>query len=236
MGLPGLAVVVVCALAAPAAAQQAASEPGAGSGGSGSSGHTAASGSELGSDVVRRESPHKFPHAGIGARLGYGWAYAGGVPDAYLVRLDYEAFLFITPRHTVGGMFGFIYGFDYWHARDGVPDNWGFGMPTAVVIGMRAVVVRGYIGGGLNAITVDQVADDTGFGWCSPMAIANVGLDLFSFNVTFDTRVSRRWQVGSPDITQWMFSIMVGATLEPKHHPRAFGADPQSHAPPGQRR
>ena len=167
-------------------------------------------------------------NVGIGARLGYGWAYSDGVPDAYLIRFDYEAFPFITDRHTVGGLFGFNLGFDYWHARDRVPDNWGLGLPFAFVVGMRAVAARGYVGVGVNAITLDQVDDDTGFGWMAPMALANVGLDLFGWNATFDTRVSRRWQFGAPDHTQWMFSIMIGATLEPKYN-RSFFEGPAPH-------
>lgn len=232
MELRGLAVVVALAPATAASAQQAATAEGSAAS-SGSATHNAGSAGEqkvasdpptLGSDVLRsprRESPPPFPNAGIGARIGYGWAYADGVPDSFLLRLDYEAFFYIAPRHTVGGLVGFIYGFDWWHAKDKVPDNWGFANPVAVVGGMRVVIARAYVGVGVNAITIDQIDDDTGFGFCSPMALANIGLDIYGFTAMFDTRVARRWQIGSPDITQWVFSIMIGATLEAKHN-RAF--------------
>ena len=209
-----LAAALVVLAAAPAAAQTAA-EPGAGSG---------SAAQTLATDV-RPVPPHEPAPVGIGARLGYGWAYADGVPDAHLFRLDYETFVFITPRHTVGGMFGFLTGFDYW--KGGEKDNWGFGLPAAFIIGMRAVAVRGYVGAGVNGFTIDQWNDDTGFGWMAPMAVANVGLDLFGFTASFDTRVSRRWQFGSPDHTQWMFSVMIGAVLEPRHNRRFFEGDPK---------
>jgi len=175
----------------------------------------------LASDV-RPAPPYEPAPVGIGARFGLGYAYADGVPDAWLLRFDYETFLFIAPRNTVGGLFGFLTGFDYWHAKDGMPDNWGFGMPAAFVVGVRAVAVRGLVGLGTNAFTIDQVADDTGFGWLAPMALANVGLDIHGVTAMFDARVSRRWQFGADDHTQWMLSVMIGATLEPRHNRRFF--------------
>jgi len=207
MELRGLATAFVALALAPAAQAQTAA-------GEGSAGNTLAT-------DVRPHDPGERPNVGIGARLGGGLAYADGVPDAWLMRLDYELFPFLAPRHAFGGLFGFTVGFDYWHARRGVANNWGLGLPAAFVVGMRAVAVRGYLGVGVNAMTLDQVADDTGLGWMAPMAVANVGLDLFGVNASLDTRVSRRWQFGAPDHTQWMFALMIGATLEPKHN-RAF--------------
>jgi hypothetical protein len=202
-GLVTVAIVLAAAPAAPALGQTAASEPGAGS-------------QTLASDV-KPQPPRDFANVGMGARLGAGVAYSEGVPDAWLVRLEHELFPFITPRHTVGGLFGFMIGFDYWHARDGVPNNWGIGLPASFVLGMRAVAVRALVGLGVNALTIDQVDDDTGFGWFAPMAMANVGVDLFGWTAMLDTRVSRRWQFGAPDHTQWMFSVMIGRTFEPRH-------------------
>jgi hypothetical protein len=170
---------------------------------------------------IRPANPQGSANVGIGARMGGGVAYADGVPDAWLFRFDYEAFLYIAPRGTVGGLFGFLTGFDYWKSSN-TTDNWGLGMPTAFVVGMRAVAVRGLVGFGFNALTIDQVADDTGLGWCAPMAIANLGLDVHGWTVMADARVSRRWQFGADDFTQWMFSVMVGATLEPKYNRRFF--------------
>jgi hypothetical protein len=174
-----------------------------------------------GTTDVRPRAPHGSANVGVGARIGGGVAYADGVPDAWLFRFDYEAFLYIAPRGTVGGLFGFLTGFDYWKSSN-TTDNWGLGLPTAFVVGMRAVAVRGLVGFGFNALTIDQVADDTGLGWCAPMAIANFGLDVHGWTVMADARVSRRWQFGADDFTQWMFSVMVGATLEPKHNRRFF--------------
>lgn len=180
----------------------------------------------LASDV-RPVPPQEPAPVGIGARFGYGYAYADGVPDSWLLRLDYETFLFITPRDQVGGLFGFLTGFDYWHAKDGMPDNWGFGLPGAFVVGVRAVAVRGLVGFGVNAFTIDQVADDTGVGWMAPLAVANLGLDIHGITAMFDARVSRRWQFGADDHTQWMLSVMIGATLEPRYNRRFFEPEPR---------
>jgi len=209
MELRGLAAVAIAVALAPAPvrAQEAAVDR--------------ATSQQLASDVRPARQLDAAP-VGIGARFGYGHAYSNGVPDAWLLRFDYEAFLFLAPRNTVGGLFGFLTGFDYWHARDGMPDNWGFGMPAAFVVGMRAVAVRGLVGFGVNALTIDQVADDTGVGWMAPMALANVGLDIYGFTTTVDARVSRRWQFGADDHTQWMLSVMIGATLEPRYKRRFF--------------
>ena len=206
MELRGLAAVAVAVALAPASARaQEAAAP-------------QTPPPSLASDV-RPAPPYEPAPVGIGARFGYGYAYSDGVPKASLFRFDYEAFLFIAPRNTVGGLFGFLTGFDYWTAR---PDNWGFGLPAAFVVGMRAVAVRGLVGLGTNAFTIDQVADDTGFGWLAPMALANVGLDVYGFTAMFDARVSRRWQFGADDHTQWMLSVMIGATLEPRYNRRFF--------------
>ncbi|HEY5944646.1 MAG TPA: hypothetical protein VIV40_04105 [Kofleriaceae bacterium] len=214
MELRGLAALVVGFALAPATsqAQQAAGDPA-------EPVTDSAHPQQLGTDLRPRPSP-TAANVGIGARVGGGLAYSDGVPDAWLFRFDYEAFLYLAPRGTVGGLFGFLTGWDYWHARSG-PNNWGFGMPTAFVIGMRAVAVRGLVGFGVNAFTIDQVNDDTGFGWCAPLALADVGLDIHGLTLMADARVSRRWQFGADDHTQWMFSVMVGSTLEPRYN-RAF--------------
>lgn len=220
MDLRGLAALAVASFvgAGAADAQTAASLDDAGTA-AGAATAEVAKPAQIASDV-RPRYPHEPANVGVGARIGGGVAYADGVPDAWLFRFDYEAFLYIAPRGTVGGLFGFVSGFDYWRSND-VSNNWGLGLPTAFVVGMRAVAVRGLVGFGFNALTIDQVADDTGLGWCAPMAIANLGLDVHGWTVMADARVSRRWQFGADDFTQWMFSVMVGATLEPKYN-RAF--------------
>jgi hypothetical protein len=168
-------------------------------------------------------APSQPPNVGFGARLGGGVAYANGVSDAWHARLDNETFLFITPRGTVGGLFGFLTGFDFWR---GEPNNWGFGLPTAFVVGMRAVVLRGTIGVGFNGLIVDQVDDDTGVGFAAPLALANLGFDIHGVSVLADARVTRRWLIGADDHTQWTFGVTIGATLESRHNRAAFDGRP----------
>lgn len=167
----------------------------------------------------RPSARREVPKVGIGAHVGGGVAYASGVPDAWMARLEYEAFPFLAPRGTVGGLFGFLGGIEYWR---GGADNWGMTTPFAIVGGMRAVAVRGYVGFGLDMAGIDQVADDTGFVYCAPLALASLGLDVRGITVMADARVSRRWQIGADDHTQWMFGLMVGSTLEPVRDQRYF--------------
>ena len=195
MELPRLAVLVVVVAAAPVAHAQQAAAP---------------------DSAERAASRHTHSHHGNGAlgmRVGGGAAYANGVPDAWLVRLDYELFLHLPPRGTVGAVLGYVVGLDYWR---GAPDNWGFGLPFNFVLGVRAPFVRGYVGWGFDYLLVDQVNGDTGVGFAAPMALVNLGVDINGWTVIADTRVTRRWQLGAPDHTQWMFSVMVGGTLEGK--------------------
>lgn len=195
MELRGLATMVcVLALAPAAAAQTAATD--------------------------ERPSPRReIPEVGIGVHAGGGVAFAAGVPDAWVARLEYEAFPFLTPRGTVGGLFGFLGGLQYWR---GGADNWGISAPVALVLGMRAVAMRGYVGFGLDMAGIDQVADDTGFVYCAPLALASLGLDVRGITLMADARVSRRWQIGAADHTQWTFGLMLGKTLEPARDRRSF--------------
>jgi len=149
----------------------------------------------------------------LGMRLGGGVAYANGVSDAWLARLDYEMFLHLPPRGTVGGSFGFGAGLDYWR---GEPDDWGIGFPFTFFIGVRAPLVRAHVGWGFDYLIVDQVDDDTGVGLFAPLALLNAGIDIRGWTLAADARVLRRWQIGAPDHTQWMFSLMIGGTLEAK--------------------
>ena len=191
---------------------------------------TVASGSAAAqpSAVELPPAPPQPQDVGFGGRIGGGVAYAEGVSDAWHARLDNETFLFITPRGTVGGLFGFLTGFDFWR---GEPNNWGFGLPTAVVVGMRAVALRGMVGVGFNGLIVDQVDDDTGVGFAAPLALANLGLDVHGFTVLADARVSRRWQIGAADHTQWTFGVTIGATLESRHNRAVFDSRPGPRRP-----
>ena len=196
MELPRLALAVVVAALAPAAHAQQAAEP----------------------DPTERSASRHAVHprhgnGALGARVGGGVAYANGVSGAWLARLDYEAFLHLPPRGTVGGLFGFTLGADYWR---GEPNDWGVGFPFAFVIGVRAPIVRAYAGWGFDYLVIDQVDDDTGVGLFAPLALLNAGIDVRGWTLAADARVLRRWQIGAPDHTQWMFALMFGGTLEAK--------------------
>ena len=91
------------------------------------------------------------------------------------------------------------------------------GLPVAVVFGVRAQPVRATLGLGLYALTVDEVNDDTGVGLYSPFACARVGGDVFGIQLGADARITRRWQIGAPDHTQWQIGVFAGGTWESKH-------------------
>jgi hypothetical protein len=136
-----------------------------------------------------------------------------GAPDGWVARLEYELFPVIAPRGTVGPVLGFHVGWEFWRAK---PD-WGLGMPIAMVLGVRAPLVRATVGVGFYGFTVDEVADDAGFGMYAPFACARLGADVLGFQLGADARVVRRWQIGAPDHTQWQLGAFVGGTWESTH-------------------
>ena len=143
------------------------------------------------------------PPAGLGANLGVGWA-----GDGWVARLDYDVLPVMAPSGEAGAVLGFAPALEIWRDK---PD-WGFAIPLALIGGIRVLPVRATIGVGLDALLVDRVDDDTGFGLWAPFACANVGLDLYGARVGVDARVVRRWQLGAPDFTQWQLAIYAGYT------------------------
>ncbi len=156
-------------------------------------------------------------NVGLGARLAFGEAVADGIDNAWVARLEYDLFAFITPSDRPGPLTGFTLGADYWRAGHG---TWGTSVPFQIVLGFRASHVRVTGGLGVDALLIDQVHGDTGVGFYAPLASISAGLDVYPFTVLADARVTRRWQIGADDFTQWMFTLSVGYSQE-------------SHSPPG---
>jgi len=149
-------------------------------------------------------NPH--PPSGIGASFALGRA-----GDAWLARLDYDVLPVMAPTRTVGPVFGFMPGIEYWR---GAGDS-GFAIPIAILMGIRAFPGRATIGLGFDAIVIDSVNDDVGFGLWAPFVSANLGLDIDGFRLGVDARIVRRWQFGADDFTQWQLAIFAGRTIEP---------------------
>ncbi|MBK9034167.1 MAG: hypothetical protein IPL61_23380 [Myxococcales bacterium] len=154
--------------------------------------------------------PHGHPHAGFGGGVAFGFERQRGRDDGWLARIDYEMLPVLTPRGRFGGFFGFLPALQLWRAGD----DWGVGVPFAFTLGVRAPGLRAGVLFGVEAMLVDQVADDTGFGLYAPLAGARVNLDLGGWYAGADARVTRRWQFGAPDYTQWQASAVLGYTWE----------------------
>lgn len=163
--------------------------------------------------ATTRDPSGTHPHGpvGLGMDLAFGWAGQRNGPSGWSARLDYEVLPFFDPR-KIGGLFGFQPGVEVWSSGD---DNWGFSMPVAIVGGIRVFPLRFTLGGGLDAILVDQVDDDTGFGLYAPFALAKLGVDVFGVQVGVDARVGYRWQIGADDHTRWQLSFYAGYTASP---------------------
>ncbi|MBL8622591.1 MAG: hypothetical protein JNK64_14855 [Myxococcales bacterium] len=155
--------------------------------------------------------PFAHPHAGLGGGLAIGTQRQDGV-DGWVARLDYEGFPVLAPRGTFGGLFGFVPALQLWRAGE----DWGVGVPVAIALGVRAPGIRAMALVGFEAMLVDVVADDTGFGLYAPLAGARVAVDVGGWYAGADARVERRWQIGAPDHTQWQASIVFGHTWETK--------------------
>jgi len=154
---------------------------------------------------------HHHPPAGLGIDIAFGWAGQRNGPSGWSARLDYEVLPFFDPSER-GGLFGFQPGFEVWRSGE---DNWGFSLPVGVVGGVRIFPMRLTLGVGLDAIVIDQVDDDTGFGLYAPFALAKLGVDVFGAQVGADARIGYRWQFGAEDHTRWQLGIYVGYTMSP---------------------
>lgn len=172
---------------------------------------TMAQPAQPGATAARR--PERHPPAGLGGTLTVGRAGMSGTPTGWLVRLDYELFPVLAPSDTAGPILGFHVGWEVWRAK---PD-WGLSLPMAVVLGVRAQPVRATLGVGFDALIVDVVNDDTGVGLYAPFACARVGGDIRGIQLGADARITRRWQFGAPDHTQWQLGVFAGGTWESKH-------------------
>jgi hypothetical protein len=153
-------------------------------------------------------------NAGLGAELGFG-AVDGDAPDVpvgWAARLQFHAMPFLAEHERTGPLVDIAYGFEFWRAGHG---NWGTDLPFELELGVRARVVRAQIGVGCDVLLLDQVHGDTGFGVYAPVASVTAGADIGPLTVMADARVTRRWQFGADDSTQWMFTLGVGFTKEP---------------------
>ena len=159
---------------------------------------------------LRREPRHG--PVGLGIDLAFGWAGQRNGPSGWSARLDYEVLPLFDAR-KVGAVFGFLPGFEVWRSGE---DNWGFSMPLAIVGGVRVFPFRATLGGGVDALLVDQVDDDTGFGMYAPFALAKLGLDVFGVQLGVDARIGYRWQLGADDHTRWQLSFYAGYTASPR--------------------
>jgi len=147
-----------------------------------------------------------------------GWAGERNGPEGYVVRFEYELWPVFAPRDTIGAVFGFLPGIEYWRSGD---DNWGFSVPLGIVLGLRTPVARVTAGLGFDAFLVDQVDDDTGFGLWAPFGMARVGADVLGVQLGVDARLGYRWQFGADDHARWQLGVFAGYTWEaPTREPR----------------
>lgn len=155
-----------------------------------------------------------YGHHGRGG-LGMNFALASpaslGTIDGWLGRLEYELLVAYGEDDEVGPVAGIVGGAEYWRMNG----DSGFAMPVGMVIGIRAVMMRATVGFGIHAITIDEIADDTGVGLYGPYAGTTVGFDVRGIRVFADARVSRHWQFGADDFTQWQLGLAVGYTMAP---------------------
>jgi hypothetical protein len=162
--------------------------------------------------AAEREAHYTEPiHVGFGGQLAYGMAYADGIPDAWALRFEEGMYPVIATPREIGPILELTLGTDYWRAGHG---TWGLALPVEVRIGVRAEVARAAIGFGADAMLIDQVHGDTGFGMFAPLVSATAGLDIAHVTLLADARVVRRWQFGADDYTQWMFTLGIGYTFE----------------------
>ncbi|HVV83529.1 MAG TPA: hypothetical protein VHE35_10675 [Kofleriaceae bacterium] len=139
----------------------------------------------------------------VGVDVAIGGVRANGLDDGWMVRAELEAAM-LSPPGGLGGYGGYLVGIQGWKAgADG-----GVGLPVAVELGLRAPRVR--LGGllGFEAIFVDRVGGDRGLGLYAPLAGANVRIEIApGWSLGADARVTRRWQLGADDHTQWQLGF-----------------------------
>jgi hypothetical protein len=157
-------------------------------------------------------------NAGLGAELGFGTTYVDGLDNGWVGRLQYHMMPFLPDPGTFGGLFDLSLGYEYWRVGRG---TWGMDIPFEMQLGFRAWAVRFEGGVGVDAVLLDQVHGDTGFGMYAPLASITAGFDFHHTTVMADVRVVRRWQLGADDFTQWMFSVGIGGTEESNRPRRA---------------
>jgi hypothetical protein len=149
---------------------------------------------------------------GLGGSFFLGSAGQRNGPSGWSARIDFENFK-LFPHDGFGGIVGSLHGLEVWSSGE---DNWGFSLPVGFIAGVRAQPLRAMIGGGIDAILVDQVDDDTGFGFYAPFALARVGFDIDGFQVGADARVGYRWQIGADDHTRWQVGFFIAKTMPQK--------------------
>jgi len=146
--------------------------------------------------------------------LAFGWAGQKDGKSGWSGRLEYELFpIFID--ENLGGFFGVMPGLEVWRSGE---DNWGFSFPLGVVGGVRVFPFRWTGGVGLDAILIDQVDDDTGFGLYAPFAMTKLAFDVKGVQIGVDARVGYHWQFGADDHTRWQFGFYVGYTATQKRN------------------
>lgn len=155
-------------------------------------------------------APRPRTHAGIGAGLAFGPARLGGGDNGWVARLDFELLPVLGRPGKVGPIVGLQPALQAWGSDDGG----GFGLPYAVVAGVRAPGLRvtGLLG--IEVFFVDKIHDDYGFGLYAPFAGARAVFEHHREYLGFDVRVTRRWQFGADDYTQWQASIVIGGLVE----------------------
>ena len=155
-------------------------------------------------------APRPHPHAALGAGLAFGAARLGGGANGWVGRLDFELLPVLAPPGKVGPIVGLQPALQAWGSDDGG----GFGIPYAVVMGVRAPGLRVTGMLGVEVFFVDKIHDDYGFGLYAPFAGARAVFEHRRAYLGFDVRVTRRWQFGAADYTQWQASITVGGLVE----------------------
>lgn len=150
------------------------------------------------------------PHAGLGIGVALGAQHQAGLDDGWVARLEYAAYPALAPRGRWGGVFGFAPGVQVWRGGH----DWGVGVPVAIQLGVRAPGLRAVGMVGIEAFSIEVVADDTGVGLYQPFAGAQLAVEARGWYLGLDARVTRRWQIGAPDHTQWQLAATLGYTLE----------------------
>lgn len=152
----------------------------------------------------------RHPHAGIGGGVSIGRARETGRDEGWIARLDFGAWPVLAEPDRLGPLFGYAPALQVWTAGD----DWGVGLPVAMQLGVRGYHARAAVELGVEVFSVEQVDDDTGVGLYQPMAGLTVLMEVGGWHGGVDARVTRRWQLGAPDQTQWQAAFTIGRTWE----------------------